>query len=448
MRNKRIIREVFSISLPAVGEMLLYMLILMLDTAMVGKYGGHVAVSTVGICSELIYAINSVVIDVGIAIAVTSFVARKLGERNKKEAEEFTAIGFYLGFIISVLLSFMLFKLSKPILIFAGAKGTVLSLGNMFIRIAYIGMFFKMLSGILSGIMRGYGNTKTPLYAAGLVLVLNLLLDYILIFGHMGFYEYGVRGSAIAYTIAQIIGFLFMLGYIIFISQVKIRLHYIFFFPRHRLKEFFLLFLPTSFEDAAFNISRLLCLFMIMYTGTIAYASNQIATNAENISFMQGYGFSVAATTLVGLKVGEKKYREAKNYAYICAALGAFTMILCSILFLTIPEFLIRLFIEENETQVILYGTQCLKAAAIAQPFMGFSLIFAGAMKGSGDTKSPFLISFFTAWFIRLPLMFYFIYLHKMPVIYVWRVTNTQWCIDGLLMFFMFQKRFRLLNKT
>lgn len=447
MLNHRVVKEVFTISIPAVLEMLLYMFILMLDTAMVGKYGGHVAISTVGLSSEIIYSINSIVIDVGIAIAVTSFVARKLGERNNKAAEENAAIGFYLGLVISILLTLLLFKFSNNILIFAGAKDKVLDLGNMFLRIACIGMFFKMLSGILCGIMRGYGNTKTPLCASGIVLFLNLLLDYTLIFGRLGFNEYGIRGSAIAYTLAQFFGFLFMLYYLILKSKVKIRLVYLFLFPVHRLKEFLSICIPTSMEDAAFNFSRLLCLFMIMYTGTNAFAANQIATAAENISFMQGYGFSVAATTLVGLKVGEKNYTEAKKYAYTCAFFGAFSMIICSIFFLLIPELIINFFIEGNETNVVIYGTQCLRAAAVAQPFMGLSLIFAGAMKGSGDTKSPFLISFITSWFIRLPLMFYFIILHRLPVVYVWWVTNTQWCIDGLLMFLMFEKRFKLLNK-
>lgn len=448
MLNRKAFTEIFSISLPAVGEMLLYMVILMLDTAMVGKYGGHIAVSTVGLCSEIIYSINSIIIDVGIAIAITSFVARKLGERNNNAAEEYAAIGFFLGLIISILLSFLLFRFGYNILTFAGAKEGVLDLGNMFIRIACVGMLFKMLSSILSGIMRGYGNTRTPLYAAGVVLVINLFLDWILIFGRLGFYEYGIRGSAIAYTLAQVFGFLFMFFYLIFKSKIKIRIIYLFIFPIHRLKEFLNICIPTSLEDAAFNLSRLLCLFMIMYTGTIAFAANQIATTAENISFMQGYGFSVAATTLVGLKVGERNFREAKEYAYICAILGAFTMIICSLFFLIIPQFLISLFIDNTETKVVINATQCLRAAAVAQPFMGLSLIFAGAMKGSGDTKSPFFISFLTSWFIRLPLMFYFIFLHRLPVVYVWWVTNTQWCIDGLLMFLMFERRFRLLSKT
>lgn len=448
MLSRKVAKEVFSISIPVILEMLLYMVILMLDTAMVGKYGGHISVSTVGICSEIIYSINSIIIDVGISISITSFVSRKIGEGNNKAAEEYAAIGFYLGIIISIVISLLLFKFSNTILSFAGAKAGVLDLGNMFIRIACVGMLFKMFSGILSGIMRGYGNTRTPLYAAGLVLILNLFLDYILIFGRFGFYEYGIRGSAIAYSLAQILGFLFMFFYLILKSRVKIRIVYLFFFPIHRLKEFLSICLPTSLEDAAFNLSRLLCLFMIMYTGTIAFAANEIATAAENISFMQGYGFSVAATTLVGLKVGERNYKEAKKYAYICAIFGALTMIICSFFFLTIPKFIINLFIDETETKVVSYGIECLKAAAVAQPFMGVSLIFAGAMKGSGDTKSPFFISFLTSWFIRLPLMFYFIYIHKLPVVYVWWITNAQWCIDGIFMFLMFERRFRLLSKT
>lgn len=448
MINNRALRDIFSLSLPAVGEMLLYMLILIFDTSMVGKYGGNCAVSAVGLCSEIIYSINSVLIDVGIAIAVASFVARKVGEKNYKIAEEYASIALYMSLIIALFVSFATVKFSSRILPFAGAKGIVLELGGMYLRIAVIGMYFRMVSSVLCGIVRGYGNTKTPLHAASIILIINILLDWILIFGHLGSYEYGIRGSAIAYTVSQFLGFLYMGFYIIVKSQIKIKLKYIMFFSFDKLKEFLLLSIPTSLEDAAFNTSRMLCLFMILHNGTAAFASNQIATTVENISFMQGYGFSVAATTLVGIKVGQKRYREAKSYAYTCAFCGAMSMIFCAVFFLLIPEFLITLFISSTETQVVNFGSQCLRVGAIAQPFMGVSLIFAGAMKGSGDTGSPFLVSFFTSWLIRLPLMFYFIYLLKLPVVYVWIVTTVQWCIDGLLMFFMFEIRFRLLSKA
>lgn len=444
MLNKKEVNEVFSISLPVIAEMLLYMILLILDTAMVSKYGGHIAVSTVGLSSEIIYSINGIIIDVGIAVAATSFVARKLGEKNHKAAEEYAAIAFYLGLVISILISFILFKFGFEVLNFAGAKSEVLALGTMYIRIASIGMFFKMISGILSGIMRGYGNTITPFYAALLVLLLNLLLDWALIFGVLGLHEHGIKGAAMAYTLAQFLGFLFM--FLNFILKSKIKIFNLFFFPIHKLKDFLYLCIPTSLEDAAFNLSRLLSLFIILHTGTIAFASNQIATTVENISFMQGYGFSVAATTLVGLRVGERKYKEAKKYAYICAFFGALAMLICSGFFLIMPLFLINFFIGKTETNILIYGTQCLRIAALAQPFMGVSLIFAGAMKGSGDTKSPFFISFFTSFFIRLPLMFYFIYINKLPVNYVWWITNTQWCADGLLMFLMFEKRFKNSN--
>jgi len=446
MLNKVEIKEIFSISLPVIAEMLLYMIILMLDTAMVSIYGGHIAVSTVGLSSEIIYSISGIIIDVGIAVAVTSFTARKLGEKNIKAAEEYAAIGFYLGFLISIIVSFLLFKYSLEILNFAGANSEVKALGNMYIKVISIGMFFKMLSGILSGLLRGYGNTITPLYAAMLVLIINLFFDWLFIFGRLGFKEYGIKGSGIAYDFAQGAGFLFLLIYIIYKSKIKIRMKNILSFSIHKLKEFLALCIPTSLEDASFNLSRLLSLFIIMHTGTIAFASNQLATTVENISYMLGYGFSVAATTLVGIKVGERKYNTAKKYAYICASFGAVSMIICSICFLLIPEFLISFFVDKAETKVAIYGTQCLRAAAVEQPFMGLSLIFAAAMKGSGDTKSPFYISFITSWFIRLPLMFYFIYLIKLPVVYVWWITNLQWCFDGLLMFLMFERRFRNLN--
>jgi putative MATE family efflux protein len=321
----------------------------------------------------------------------------------------------------------------------------VLDLGIIFLRIASLGMVFKMLSGVLSGIVRGYGNTRTPLYSAVIVLIVNVFLDWVLIFGNLGFHEYGIWGSGAAFTLSQIIGFFYMSFYIIIKAKIKIRIKYIL-FPLKKLKEFMMLCIPTSLEDAAFNVSRLLCLFMIMHNGTTAFASNQIATTIENISFMQGHGFSIAATTLVGFKVGEKNYKLAKSYTYTCAFWGGFTMLICSFFFILIPHFLINQFVSQTESEVINFSAQCLRIASIAQPFMGISLIFAGAMKGSGDTKSPFFISFITSWFIRLPLMYYFIFLLKLPVVYVWWITNIQWCLDGLLMFLMFEKKFKFLR--
>lgn len=448
MPKKQTINEVLQLAFPAVGETVFYMLILILDTMMIGKYGGKISVSTVSICQEIVYACNSIFIDIGLAVAITSIVARKVGAQKFRDAENFAALGFFTGLAVSFVICYILFIFSPTILTIAGIRKKYLSLGVSYMRIACIGIFFKMNTGILNGISRGYGNIETPLFIAALISITNVCLDWILIFGNLGLPKFGFIGSAFAITIAQILGFLYAFYYAVTKSIIRLQFKNIFNCGFHKLKELLVLSIPTSLEETAFSTSKLFTLFIILRNSSTAYAANQITSTIESFSFMFGIGFNAAATTLIGIKVGERNYKKAKEYAYTCGVIGTSIMLLCSVIFVTMPTFLVKLFINKSELGVISQGTLCLMVASIEQPFMAVSLIFSGALKGTGDTRSPFLISLATSWLIRVPLTFYFMYIIKAPIIYSWWISTIQWCLDGLFMFLMFEYKFKKLNKS
>lgn len=443
MLRKAAVKEVLSLALPAVGEMILYMMIWVFDTMMVGKYGGNVAVSTVGLSSEIMSTFSGIFISVGISVGVTSLVARNIGAKRYALAEEYATLGVCLGMFISLLISFTAFTFSKNILNLAGASEEVIKYGVIYMRITSVGIFFNMIANIFSAILRGYGNTKTPLFVSIIVNIINIVFDWILIFGRFGFPELGIRGAAIATAMAQISGFIFLLIYIIKKSEIKIRKKYIHNFKIREFKSLLMLSIPSSFQEASFSVSRLLSTFFIMHLGTIAFAANQITTTIESISFMPGWGFAVAATTLVGHKIGEENYKAAREYAYTCTVLGTAIMTLCSLVFLAFSNNLIKLFINGSEQEVIRLGALCLMVASVEQPFMALSMIFGGSLKGAGDTRTPFTVSFISSWLIRLPLMFYFVYTLKASVVYVWWITTVQWIFDGILIMILFRKRFR-----
>lgn len=443
MFTKNTIKDVLSLALPAVGEMTLYMMIWVLDTMMVGKYGGKIAVSAVGLSSELLYTFINIFISVGIAVGITSLVARKYGAKKYDSAEEYASIGIFIGAIISLFISVIMFVFSKNILTIAQAKDDVINLGVTYMRIISFGLFFNMLTSMLNGVLRGYGNTKIPLLISFLINVVNLSLDWILIFGRFGFPELGVKGAAIATSIAQIVGFIFAAVYTFKKSKIKIRSKYITALNTTKLSSLLKLSIPSAMQEGAFSLSRLLSSFIIMHIGATAFAANQITTTIESISFMPGWGFGVAATTLVGHKVGEKNYDKAKEYAFACTFLGALFMAICALFFLLCPEFLIKLFIDTTEKEVIHLGALCLMVASIEQIPMAISLVLSGALKGAGNTQTPFKISFISSWFIRLPLMFYFVYVLKVSVVYVWWITGVQWIFEGVTMFIMFKRKFK-----
>lgn len=433
------IKKVLEIALPAVGEMILYMLVWVVDTAFVGNYGGNNAVSAVGFSSEIIYTTLNMFVAMGIGVGITTMVAQNIGANNKDKAEEFLSQGLILGIIMAFLLTFILGMFSDQILSLLGTKEPVLSSASAFMKIVSIGAFFNMVNGMLNSALRGTGNTIIPLIVSIIIIVVVIPLDWILIFGKLGMPEMGVRGSAIATTTGYIIGFLFLGVYFKYFSSFKFRVKYFKKINREYIGKIVRLALPSGLQEGAFSISRLITISFIMFLGTTAFAANQITTQIESISYMPGWGFAVAATALVGQRIGAKDFKTAREYAKISMVLGVGIMLICSLMFLVIPEFLMKIFIKERET--IELGKMCLMVAAIEQPFMALSMVLGGALKGAGDARTPFTLALISSWLIRVPLMYVVIYVLHLGVVYVWVVTAVQWTFEGMAMYYMFKRK-------
>jgi Na+-driven multidrug efflux pump len=213
------------------------------------------------------------------------------------------------------------------------------------------------------------------------------------------------------------------------------------------MKKILALAIPCSMEEAAFSISKLICVSIIIRSGSASFAADEIANMIEGISVMPGIGFGIAVVTLVGRNIGSRDYKTAKKTAYNCAFYAVFMMGIFGMIFLFMPKFLVGFFINENEKKVAYLAGKCLAIGAAEQPFIAISLVFAGALKGSGDVKSPFFISVFTSWIIRLPLTYYFISVLNYNVTAVWWITALQWGIDAILMFITFEYRFHKTSK-
>ena len=427
------IKEILKVALPAVGEMVLYMLIWVFDTMMVGNYGGQLGVSAVALSSELLYTFINILMGMGLSIALTSIIARTMGNKNISLAQNYANQGIKIGILIS-------FIVTENILSAANAEKEILATSAAYMRICCSGMFFYMCANMLNGIFRGCKDTKTPLYGAVIMNIVNLSFDYLLIFGKFGFPELGIRGAAAATAGAQILYFLFIF------SQRKKLPFKISLFEKinlREMKDLIKLAVPSAMQEGAYSISRLLGVLMVMRLGSLSFSANQIAVTIESISFMPGWGFAIACTALVGHSIGGKNFRQAKNYANASAFISAVVMGFFSLIFLLFSEELISMFIKKDEIEVIKLGSMCLMIGAAQQIPMAVDMVLAGALKGSGDTKTPFNIAFICNWGIRLPLMFYFIYMKKMPITYFWIITVIQWFIESGILIYKYRKKFK-----
>lgn len=432
--------EILKLALPAVGEMILYMMIWVFDTVMVGRHSGQLGVSAVGLSSEIIYTFFNIFVSMGISISVTSIVSRSLGAKNEKKADEVSNIAVKLGIFLGILLTLIFSIFSEEILHIAGAKNDVALLGKTYMRICSIGLTFNMLINIFNGIYRGCKNTKTPLYGAAIMNIVNVSLDYILIFGKFGAPELGVKGAAIATVGGILCAFIFSLTQL---KKLPFKIHLKRKIIKEEVKELVTLAIPSACQEGAFSINRLINVSIIMGLGSLAFAANQITITIESISFMPGWGFAVALTTLAGHSIGEKNYEETKKYVYYTITLSVITMGVTALIFFFFPKELISLFIKESEKEVIELGAMCLVLAAIEQIPMAIAMALEGAMKGMGDTKTPFKVVIFTNWIIRLPLVYYFLYLKKYPVTAFWTITAIQWTIEAIIIFIVYERKWK-----
>lgn len=432
--------EILKLALPAVGEMILYMMIWVFDTVMVGRHSGQLGVSAVGLSSEIIYTFFNIFVSMGISISVTSIVSRSLGAKNEKKADEVSNIAVKLGIFLGILLTLIFSIFSEEILHIAGAKNDVALLGKTYMRICSIGLTFNMLTNIFNGIYRGCKNTKTPLYGAAIMNIVNVSLDYILIFGKFGAPELGVKGAAIATVGGILCAFIFSLTQL---KKLPFKIHLKRKIIKEEVKELVTLAIPSACQEGAFSINRLINVSIIMGLGSLAFAANQITITIESISFMPGWGFAVALTTLAGHSIGEKNYEKTKKYVYYTITLSVITMGVTALIFFFFPKELISLFIKESEKEVIELGAMCLVLAAIEQIPMAIAMALEGAMKGMGDTKTPFKVVIFTNWIIRLPLVYYFLYLKKYPVTAFWTITAIQWTVEAIIIFIVYERKWK-----
>lgn len=438
--------EVLNTSLPVVAEITIYTLMSIFDLMMIGRYGGNIAVSAVGLSNNLTNSFIGIFISGGVCISIVSLVSRLVGAKQYKIAEKFATIGFIIGASFCLIITMLIFTFGKEFLYILGARNKVLEIGYSFIRINSIAIFFSMNMRLLNSILIGYGNTFIPFICSLVVICFKIILNSLLIFG-VAFKARGIEGAAIASTIAYFCGFMFSFYYVMSKSKIKLKTFFIFKISLKDIKRILSLAIPCSLEEATFSISKLICVAIIINSGSVSFAADEIANMVEGISVMPGIGFGLAVIAIVGLNTGKKDYKKAKKATYKCALYAVFMMSIFAVIFLFMSNILVNFFVNDNEKKVAYLAGKCLAIGALEQPFIAISLVFAGALKGMGDVKSPFFISCFTSWVIRLPLTYYFISVLKYPVTALWWITALQWGVDALFMFIFFKYRFKELSK-
>ena len=443
--NWKIFREILYLAIPAVGEMTLYMMIWIFDTMMIGKYGGQLAVSSVGLSTEIIYSFFNIIIAVGISTALTSLVSRAIGSKDYKKAEIIANAGIKIAVVLAFIFFSLLFFIPDKILNLAGATKEMLPLATRYAKISSFSFFLLTLSSTTNGVFRGVKDTKTSLYVAGSINIVNLFLDYVLIFGNLGFPEWGITGAAVATVAGNFIGILLQWSRL---KKLPFKISLFSYVSKKDIWEIIRFAIPSGLQEANFSLSRLLGLTFILSLGTTAFAANQIGVAIEAISTMPGWGVAIACTALVGHSIGENKPNKSQEYTLYSMIIASIFMGALAVFFFFIPKTLVSFFINKQEINVIRIGAICLQVAAFEQIPIAIVTVLGSYFKGIGNPKTPFYVSFFTNWFLRLPIAFYLISILRLPVYIYWVITTFQWSLESIILYYLYRKNIKTVLKN
>ncbi len=404
------LRNIIWLAWPIFLENVLSTLVSYADTAMVGTIGRH-ATAAVSISNSVVFLLNGIMMALGVGI--TALISQSTGagdhELTKKLTRHALLILVYLGLPITVLLG----ALHRLIPLWMGAGEDILDLAASYNLIVSFGRFFMIASMLIFSAMRGCGDTKTPLRINIIVNLINVVGNFFLIyptrdisvFGLFSFRMpgagWGVDGAAAATAISMAYG---GVRAILILFHKKDSPMHIPLRGDYRLDlplvlRIFKISIPAMAERVCMSGANVVISRAIASLGTVAIAANTVYVTAESIAFMPGFAFAAAATTLVGQSLGARKPDLAERYMRACVLTSIVVMTCAGAGLFFFGKYIVLLFSQDAE--VLDLASRCLRIAALLQPAQTGAMVYAGGLRGAGDTLWPMLITASGMWLFR-----------------------------------------------
>jgi len=403
---REIRRSIFNLAWPAVLRMFLQSIVGVIDVIMIGSLGAT-AIAAVDMSNRLIMVIIGAM--TALTIGATALVAQSIGAKDKKKSNKIMVNSLLTGVFLAIILAILgvIFStdfLKAMMVLMEEVDNNVLTQGSIYLKIVFASMVFGLPMMIINAVLQGIGDMKTPLYIMLITNVCNTVFNYLLIFGIGIFPELGVAGAALGTAFSRVVGTI--IGFSILVkgkTDMKLSLDKATLkLERDIIKDIFDIGVPAAIEQLVRQSSQIVYTLLVAGLGTITIAANAIVMNAQMVPIMIGFGFSTAATTLVGQSLGADKQDLAKRYGRETAYLSMLLMIVISIPMFIWVDTIIGLFTSNPD--VVSLVKPVLKIMIFIQPIFSIMMVLTGALRGAGDTKWTMYIAVAGNWLTRLIL--------------------------------------------
>ncbi len=379
---------------------------------------------------------------IGTASYVGTFVAQYFGAKMYEQIGKAVWQGIYFS-LIAMLVLFIFIPLSDPIFEFVGHDTEIRKLESQYFMILCMGAFFPVASSAISGFFSGLGHTWTVMWVNSAATVVNVILDYLLIFGNGGFPEMGIQGAAIATVISMMVSFA-----LFFLLMCK---------KNYRTK--FGILKGTAFDTglfkrlwkfgspngAQFMIDMLgftIFLLLVGRYGKIELAATNIAFNINMAAFMPMIGCGIAVSIMVGQRLGEKKPDAAEFATWSAAHICFLYMASISICYVFFPRFFLSPFGFDGDPEIFKqisdYGIVLLRFIAFYSLFDTFVIVFSSAIKGAGDTKFVMKAVTIVSWLVLVIPTYLAVAVYQWNLFAAWAFASAYISILGVIFFYRF----------
>ncbi len=440
-------KDVVRLAGPIVAEQAFVKIMGVMNAIMAGRLGKE-AVSAIG----MVDAVNSIFIALFSALAVggSVVIAHYAGGSDAKSCNEAARHAVFSGEILALAVTIVIY-LSRNVLVrtlYGSADPEVLS--NLFVYLDITLLTYPLiaLTSIACGVLRGVGNTKTPMQVNIMMNFINVISSYLLIYGlnirsahfQIGFPGYGIRGAALGIALARAFG----AGMVLYVlmrgtNQLKLEIRRDFRFDIELLRSIYGIGFPASVESLLFNAGKLITQIFIVGMGTASTAANYVVNSIAGLISIPSDALNVTATILVGQYMGRHESDEAKSTMLYIVKASSFCLLCIGFFVFPLSHPLASAFTDSRE--VVEISSVLIKMHVVAMiTIHAFSFILPAGLKAAGDAKYTMKVSIFGMWAFRIVMGYVLGATLKMGIVGVWLGSYVDWVVRGILFYTRLQR--------
>lgn len=421
--------SLFAITWPLFIEILLYMLMGNADTLMLSQYSDN-SVAAVGVSNQIL---SMIIVMFGfIATGTAILVAQNLGAKRDDQAREVSVVSIGANLVFGLILSAGVFIFSEQLLGVMDLPPELLDEANAYLKIVGGFSFIQSLIMTVGSIVRSYGFTRDIMYVTIGMNVLNVIGNYLFIFGPFGIPILGVEGVAISTSVSRVFGLLAAIYIMMKRIPGSLPMSMLFRFPKNHLKNLLNIGIPSAGEHLSYNGSQMLITYFIATLGTQALTAKVYTQNVMMFVFLFSIAISQGTQIIIGHMVGAKEIDNAYKRALKSLKLAIIISIAAAAIVSFFAKDLLGIFTDNMS--IIELGSTLILLTIILEPGRSFNLVLISSLRAAGDVKFPVYMGILSMWGVSVTLSYFLgIYL-GLGLVGIWIAFIADEWLRGLLM--------------